>query len=100
MILTAVGAEFQAFMSQYSGDHTPCGHAAVVRNGHHPSREIQTGIGPVTVRIPKVRSRTGVAVTFRSKLIAPYVRKTRSLRGGVAVVITSRGFPAARWSRR
>ncbi len=44
LILTAVEAEFQAFMSQYSGHHTPCGHAAVVRNGHQPSREIQTGI--------------------------------------------------------
>ncbi len=50
LILTAVGAEFRAFMSQYSGHHTPCRQATVVRNGHQPSREIQTGIGPVTVR--------------------------------------------------
>jgi len=35
--------------------------------------------GPVTVRIPKVRSRTGEPVTFRSALVPPYVRKTRSL---------------------
>jgi hypothetical protein len=27
----------------------------VVRNGHLPERKIQTGIGPVTVKIPKVR---------------------------------------------
>ncbi|MFT5607648.1 MAG: putative transposase, partial [Parvicella sp.] len=36
------------------------GRAGVVRNGYLPERELHTGIGPVKVRIPKVRSRTGV----------------------------------------
>lgn len=51
----------------------------MVRNGYLPERELQTGIGPVTVRIPKVRAKTGEAVTFRSALVPPYVRKTKSL---------------------
>jgi transposase-like protein len=51
----------------------------VVRNGYLPERELQTGLGPVTVRIPKVRSRTGEPVTFRSALVPPYIRKTKSL---------------------
>ena len=51
----------------------------MIRDGYLPEREIQTGIGPVTVRVPKVRSRTGEAVTFRSALVPPYVRKTQSL---------------------
>ena len=38
---------------------------------------MQTGIGPVSVRIPKVRSRDGTPVSFRSALVPPYVRKTR-----------------------
>ena len=33
------------------------GKAAVVRNGYLPERAIQTGISPVKVRIPRVRSR-------------------------------------------
>jgi len=33
----------------------------------------------VPVRIPKVRAKTGEPVTFRSALVPPYVRKTRSL---------------------
>jgi transposase-like protein len=57
--------------------------AIVVRNGHHPMREIQTGIGPVTVQVPKVRSRQGASVTFRSALVPPYVRKTRSLEAAI-----------------
>ena len=53
--------------------------AAVVRNGYQPERDIQTGISPVTVKIPKVRSRDGKPVSFRSALVPPYVRKTASL---------------------
>ena len=44
-----------------------------------PERELQTGVGPVTVRIPKVRAKIGEPVTFRSALVPPYVRKTQSL---------------------
>ncbi len=56
----------------------------VVRNGHHPGREIQTGIGPLTVQVPKVRSRRGEPVTaFRSALVPPYVRKTASLEAAI-----------------
>jgi transposase-like protein len=40
---------------------------------------VQTGIGPVSVRIPKVRSKNGQPVTFRSALVPPYVRRTRTL---------------------
>ena len=79
LIKSAVEAELQEFLAPYADSHTDDGHAAVVRNGHHPSRSVQTGIGPVSVRIPKVRSRTGKPVTFRSALVPPYVRKTRSL---------------------
>ncbi len=51
----------------------------MVRNGHLPARKLQTGLGPVTVKIPKVRAKTGEPVTFRSALVLPYVRKTKSL---------------------
>jgi transposase-like protein len=50
-----------------------------VRNGHHPARPFQTGIGPVSVRIPKVRSKDGTPETFRSALVPPYVRRTKTL---------------------
>ncbi len=44
---------------------------AVVRNGYHPERTLQTGVGAVFVRVPKVRSRTGEAVVFHSLLAPP-----------------------------
>ena len=79
LIRSAVEAELDAFLGEYSGKRSVGGHLAVVRNGHHPERDVQTGIGPVTVRIPKVRSKTGSPVTFRSALVPPYVRKSKSL---------------------
>jgi putative transposase len=79
LIASAVEAELECFLRQFSQTRTTAGHAEVVRNGHHPARPIQTGIGPVSVRIPKVRSKEGKPVTFRSALVPPYVRKTRTL---------------------
>jgi putative transposase len=79
LIASAVEAELEGFLAQFATARTAAGHAAVVRNGHHPARPVQTGIGPVSVRIPKVRSRDGTPVTFRSALVPPYVRKTRTL---------------------
>lgn len=79
LIQQSVEAELQEFLNQFSGQLTEDGLTAVVRNGYLPERKLQTGIGPVTVKIPKVRSRTGEPVTFHSALVPPYVRKTRSL---------------------
>ena len=53
LILQAVEAELYACLEQHSERRTEAGHAGVVRNGYQPEREIQTGIGPVTVKIPQ-----------------------------------------------
>jgi len=79
LICRAVDAELQELLAMYSEEKTEDGKAAVVKNGFHPERELQTGIGPVTVKIPKVRSKTGEPVTFHSALVPPYVRKTKTL---------------------
>ncbi len=79
LIHQAVEAELQELLSEHVERRTTDGKAGVVRNGHLPERTLQTGIGPVTVRIPKVRAKTGKPVTFRSALVPPYVRKTKSL---------------------
>lgn len=78
-----VETELQVLLEQYQSRLTDNGKPAVVRNGYHPERSIQTGIGPVTVKIPKVRSRDGKPVMFHSALVPPYVRKTRSLEAAI-----------------
>ena len=83
LIHNAVELELQELLSIHSFSRTPEGNAAVVRNGYHPEREIQTGIGPISVKIPKIRSRTGEPVTFHSALVPPYVRKAKSLEAAI-----------------
>lgn len=78
-----IEAELQELLEHCQSRLTDDGKPAVVRNGYQPERPIQTGIGPVTVRIPKVRSRDGQPVTFHSALVPPYVRKTRSLEAAI-----------------
>ena len=79
LIAGAVEAELAELLSEYAGRKLPDGRSAVVRNGYQPEREIVTGIGSVPVRIPRVRSRDGAPVTFRSALVPPYVRRSASL---------------------
>ena len=79
LIASAVETELAGYMEQFSELRTEAGQAAVVRNGYHPARPFQTGIGPVSGRIPKVRSKDGTPVTFRSALVPPYVRRTKTL---------------------
>ena len=75
----AIAVELEEFLTALSDRRDAHGRRAVVRNGFQPEREILTGIGPVGVKLPKVRSRDGEPALFRSKLVPPYVRRTRSL---------------------
>jgi putative transposase len=50
----------------------------VVRNGYQPERTIQTGIGDVAVKQPRVRDRAG-KIKFSSNILPRYLRRTRSL---------------------
>ena len=77
LIQQAVEAELQAFLGDYAKVTDLQGRLTVVRNGYLPAREIITGVGNVTVKIPKVRDRSGGGVKFNSSLVPPYVRKAQ-----------------------
>ncbi len=83
LIAEALKAEVTELLATSANQLDAQGRAVVVRNGPQPKREIQTGIGPVTVQVPKVRSRQGEPITFRSALVPPYVRKTASLEAAI-----------------
>ena len=71
-----LAAESERFMRRFGDLRDELGHEAVVRNGLQPERHIQTGIGPVAVRFPKLRHRTRSAAVFRSSIVPRYVRRT------------------------
>src|SRR6185503_5606092 len=54
----------------------------LVRHGHRLERKIMTGLGPVPVRAPRVRDRTGAGesrIRFTSAILPPYARRSKSL---------------------
>jgi len=78
LLAQAVEAEVALFLDAHAGLVDDAGHRRVVRNGYLPERAIQTGIGPVRVRQPRVRDRgDGGAIRFTS-ILPRYLRRCRS----------------------
>ena len=79
----AVEAEVAGFVEAYAHLTGSAGRRRIVRHGHLPEREIQTGIGPVAVRCPRVRDRgageTGPRIRFTSRILPPYLRRAKSI---------------------
>ena len=57
LIEQAIHAELVALINAFSGGRLEDGRARLVRHGHLPEREVMTGIGPVRVKVPRVRDR-------------------------------------------
>ena len=90
LVAQAVQAEFDDFLARVAGERLEDGRAAVVRNGFQPEREILTGLGSVSVRIPKARSQSRRAGSV-SLASGAAVRAPREERGrGAAVAVLAR----------
>ena len=76
---TAIEAEVSIFIERHGCLKTEEGKAAVVRNGYLPERSIQTGLGDIEVKVPKVRDRCGSTIKFNSSLVPPYLKRTRNI---------------------
>ena len=78
MLMEAVEAEVQEFLSRHATLKDGKNRQRVVRNGYLPERTIQTGLGNVPVKAPRVRDRAG-EIRFSSQILPPYLRRTKSL---------------------
>ena len=76
VIHQAIEVELAQLLEQHENVKTLHGTRAVVRNGYLPERCVLTGAGAVTVKMPKVRDRSGNGVKFNSAIVPPYVRKS------------------------
>ena len=83
LLRTAVQAEVTAFIADHAHFLDEEGRQRLVRHGFLPEREMMTGIGTVPVQVPRVRDRgsneDGSKIKFRSSLVPPYLRKTKSV---------------------
>ncbi|MGH8712190.1 MAG: transposase, partial [Burkholderiales bacterium] len=78
MLGAVIEAEVSVFLEGFMRQETAGGRQRLVRNGHLPGRTIQTGVGAVEVKMPRVRDREK-AIRFRSSVLPPYMRRTKTL---------------------
>ena len=83
MLMQTIEAEVESFLVAHAELVDEQGRRRLVRNGHAPERQIQTGIGPIRVRRPKVRDRGategGEPIRFTSAILPAYLRRTKNL---------------------
>jgi putative transposase len=85
LLAQAVEAEAEAFLATMKGVQLPDGRERLVRHGHGPERQLQTGIGPVAVQRVRLRDRGaeagtgGERIRFTSAILPRWARRTRSL---------------------
>src|SRR5688572_6507112 len=96
MLVTALEAEIEAFLDGFSEARFEDGRRRVVWHGHGPERRVQTGIGALEFRRPKVRDRaadvaSGAKIRFTSQIQPKWTRRSRSL-NALLLVLYLRGI--------
>jgi putative transposase len=81
MLADAIEAEVAAWIDAHAHLRDVSGRRQVVRNGHLPERTIQTGIGEIPVKQPRVQDRRlpEQRERFTPAVLPPYLRRTKSL---------------------
>lgn len=88
LLTQAIEAEVASWIDNHKHVMDADGHRTVVRNGYLPTRSIVTGVGDVRVKQPRVHDRRPAGTLdergqpvecFRSKILPPYLRKTKSI---------------------
>jgi transposase-like protein len=98
LLQQAIENEVQEFLERSMESRTEDGCRSVVRNGYLPERCVQTGIGAVPVKQPRVRDREKKH-KFASAILPPYMRRTPSVEAVVPALylkgISTNDFPEA-----
>jgi transposase-like protein len=81
MLRAAIETEVNDFISQHSSLLTYDGNQRIVRNGYLPERHVQTGVGDIKVKVPRIRDREAKTnpISFASNLVPKYMRRSATL---------------------
>ena len=83
MLGEAIREEVAAYIQEHAEQRDEDGHRLVVRNGYQKPRTIDTGVGQIEVKQPRVNDRRvdedGDRIRFTSKILPPYLRRTKSI---------------------
>jgi putative transposase len=103
MLQSAIECEVREYIEANQDQLDEHGRRLVVRNGRHPPRELQTPLGPIPIQQPRINDKRidehGERIRFTSKVLPPYLRKTKSIEQLVPWLylkgISSSDFPEA-----
>jgi putative transposase len=84
MLQAAIENEVIEYIQTHGDRRDENGQRLVVRNGHLPEREVETGVGPVRVRQPRVRHRDNGR--FSSAILPKYMRRAPSIDALIAAL--------------
>jgi putative transposase len=79
MLELAMAEEVRAFIEVHSAECLEDGRQRIVRNGFLPGRTVQTGLGDVAIRAPRVRDRGDGSLRFTSSILPPYLKRAKSV---------------------
>jgi putative transposase len=79
LLSRAIEEEVKIFLESYAGLLDEKGLRQIVRNGYLPERNIQTGIGAIAVKVPRLRDRSGSDIKYTSNLVPRYLRRTKNI---------------------
>lgn len=81
LLKRALEAEVEIFLERFENTRDESGKRMVTRNGYLPERTIQTGIGDIAVRAPRVadRRKSATKIRFTSGILPPYLKRTKSI---------------------
>jgi transposase-like protein len=78
LLAKAIEAEVAMLLAENQDQKTD-GVQSVERNGYLPARKIQTGLGELPDKVPKIRDRSGQGIKFDSALIPPYLKRSKAM---------------------
>jgi len=78
LLQAAIENEVQEFIQIFQEKKDATGLKAVVRNGYLPERDVQTGMGLIRIKQPRVRDKRK-EIGFTSAILPRYMRRTPSI---------------------
>lgn len=78
LLQEAIKGEVAEYIDKHRDHRDEAGHRLVVRNGSMPQRELVSGVGPVSIKQPRVNDRRD-GERFTSRLLPPFMRRVPSI---------------------
>lgn len=78
MLQAAIENEVQEYLESFKNLKNEKGHQMIIRNGYQPKRDIQTGMGSVSISKPRIKNKSG-SCKFSSAILPRYMRRCPSI---------------------